>query len=174
MENVHARAPSELSVLRRRGVDRPVVWLASDLVEQLQAQADQHRPLETGGMLLGWRVENELVITEAIGAGPGARRARDSFEADGPWQEGRLLEVYERSGRTVIYLGDWHSHPRGPARPSRRDRETAAVVAGWEAARTPEPLTLIIGRRSRRWRMRCFIYVCGQMRRARLLGTPPS
>jgi len=162
-----------MPLLPRRRLTRPLVWVPAGLLRELAAQADEHRPRETGGMLLGWRVGHELVIAETIEAGPGARRARDSFEADGPWQERRLLEAYDRSGRTVTYLGDWHSHPRGPARPSGRDRETAALVAGWEDAHIPEPLTLIIGRRSWRWRLRCFIYLNGQMRRAHVRSSPP-
>jgi len=154
--------------LLRRALARPLVWLPRDLLRELCTQAERERPSETGGMLLGWRVGDEIAIVSAIAAGPGAKHTRESFEADGPWQQEQLAAAYEESGRTVTYLGDWHSHPRGPARPSARDRQTAALVAGCADARAPEPLTVILHRRSRRWRTRCFIYAGGRMRRARV------
>jgi len=154
--------------LLRRALARPLVWLPRDLLRELCAQAERERPCETGGMLLGWRVGDQIAIVRAIAPGPRAKRERECFEADGPWQQEQLAAAYEESGRTVTYLGDWHSHPRGPARPSARDRQTAVLVAGCPEARAPEPLTVILGRRSRRWRTRCFIYAEGRMRRAHI------
>jgi proteasome lid subunit RPN8/RPN11 len=70
----------------------------------------------------------------------------------------------------VTYLGDWHSHPHGPARPSGQDRETAAAIAACEQARTPYPITLILGRNRRRARLiaRVYIHTNNKLRRATL------
>ncbi len=155
--------------LLRSALARPLVWVPDDLLAELCAEAEHERPCETGGMLLGWRVGQEIAVVRRIAAGPGAKRESERFEADGPWQQERLTAAYEDSGRTVTYLGDWHSHPHGPARPSTRDRDTAALIASCAQARAPEPLSVILGRRRRgRWRMRCFIYTRGRMRRARI------
>jgi integrative and conjugative element protein (TIGR02256 family) len=153
---------------------RPLLWISEELLDELTAQANRERPNETGGMLLGWHAEGQSVLAAAIGAGPGARSERDSLLPDGPWQQHRLEEAYEQSGRRITYLGDWHSHPRGPARPSARDRDTAALVARCAAARAPEPLTAIIGRHAGRWRLRCFIYIDGRMRRMRVRIDAPA
>jgi integrative and conjugative element protein (TIGR02256 family) len=138
------------------------------LLVTLANEAERSRPFETGGMLVGWLVDTEVVVTGVIAAGPHARHERDSFEADGAWQQLQLEETYRKSGRTVTFLGDWHSHPRGRPRPSQRDRETAALVARSEGARTPQPITLILARRARAWCPRCFIFAGGSLRRTRI------
>lgn len=52
--------------------------------------------------------------------------------------------MYARSGRRITYLGDWHSHPVGAPRPSRRDLRVARLIAGAPEARASEPLLCIL------------------------------
>lgn len=148
----------------------PAVWISTALLAQLHELAREHAPLETGGMLVGWHHHSDVAIDAMIDAGPGALRKRTSFVPDGPWQQRQLETVYAQSGRTVTYLGDWHSHPHGPARPSGQDRETAATIAATEQARTPYPITLILGRNRRRAQFvtRVYIHTNGKLRRATL------
>jgi integrative and conjugative element protein (TIGR02256 family) len=131
-------------------------------------QARDAAPNETGGMLVGWAVATEIVVTQVIAPGPDAIFARDHFEPDGRWQNGQLARIYRASDFTVTYLGDWHSHPRGPGRPSRRDRETAAAVSADTDARAPEPLTLLVSGRRGRWRARPYRFASGRLRRTHL------
>jgi integrative and conjugative element protein (TIGR02256 family) len=156
-----------MPVLRKQ-LKTPPVWIPDVLLATLADEAERSRPLETGGMLVGWRVGTEVVVTGVIAAGPRAQQARDSFEADGAWQQQQLEETYRKSGRTVTFLGDWHSHPQGRPRPSLRDRETAALVARSEGTRAPQPLTLILARRAGAWRLRCFVVAGGSLRRTRI------
>ncbi len=149
-----------------RKLKGPLVWIPEALLVTFADTAERSRPLETGGMLVGWRVGTEIVVTGVIAAGPHARHERNSFEADGAWQQQQLEDTYRKSGRTVTFLGDWHSHPRGQPRPSPRDRETAALVARSEGARAPQPITLILARRAGAWRSRCFVFAGGSLRRA--------
>jgi integrative and conjugative element protein (TIGR02256 family) len=102
-------------------------------------------------MLLGYRVGDvdtdkrlELVVTDTIAAGPGARRRRWWFAPDGPWQQEHLENAYQASGRVATYLGDWHSHPRGVPRPSMLDRRTYARVAADLDTATNLPLMVIL------------------------------
>jgi integrative and conjugative element protein (TIGR02256 family) len=157
---------------RPGGVGRSALWLPRPLLTQITEQGEQHAPLETGGMLLGWRQEQAIVVTAQVEAGPCAQRGPQCFMPDGDWQQHRLEEVYEQSGRKVTYLGDWHSHPRGSGHPSPKDRETAAAVAAEPLARASMPVTMILGRRypwRRRWRARPFLYRNGSFRRIRLI-----
>jgi integrative and conjugative element protein (TIGR02256 family) len=166
MADTSPRTAARLPLLRRN-LERPQVWLPAEILATLTAQANEHRPHETGGMLIGWRIGEDIVVAGTIDGGPRARRERDSFEADGEWQERQLAAIYRESARTLTYLGDWHSHPRGRGRPSAQDRETAALVADAAEARAPEPLTMILARRAGRWRPRCYVYARRRMRRAR-------
>jgi integrative and conjugative element protein (TIGR02256 family) len=157
---------------RRKGsLSIPVVWIHTGLLAELHDLVREHAPLETGGMLLGWHNHGKVAIDATINGGPAALRSRTSFIPDGPWQQQQLAAVYEQSGRTVTYLGDWHSHPRGPARPSGQDRKTAAAIAASEQARAPYPITLIVGRNRRRAKFiaRAYIHTAnGKLRRATL------
>jgi integrative and conjugative element protein (TIGR02256 family) len=123
------------------------LFLPAGLLEDLAAEAHRYAPRETGGMLLGYRrlptnAPAQLVVTDTVGAGPKARRRRLRFAPDGRWQEQRLEEIYERSGRHSTFLGDWHSHPRGAPRPSLLDRRTYARVAA--APQTASELVLVL------------------------------
>jgi integrative and conjugative element protein (TIGR02256 family) len=79
---------------------------------------------ETGGILLGHGGVggSPVCVTSAGGPGPTAIRTRFSFSRD--LEHARLLadEAYERDGS--VWVGEWHTHPRGPASPSRRDLRT--------------------------------------------------
>jgi integrative and conjugative element protein (TIGR02256 family) len=79
---------------------------------------------ETGGLLLGRGPDAQNVITveRAGDPGPGAERRPDYFLrdlaharelADAAWQES-----------DAVWVGEWHTHPTGPATPSARDLVT--------------------------------------------------
>lgn len=128
------------------------VWLAPSAVQDILAEAKRHAPLETGGMLLGYSSPGtepeELMVQAVTGPGPDAVHLTNRFEPDATWQQQRLAEAYERSGRTTTYLGDWHTHPGGAPTASRADRRTARRIARTQAARMPRPLMLILGVRT--------------------------
>lgn len=87
----------------------------------------------------------EVVVLSTIGAGPQARRGATWLKPDHEWQLRQLEDVYVRSGRTVTYLGDWHTHPGGTPVPSWRDRRTLRAVRRSARARAPRPLMMIVG-----------------------------
>ncbi len=142
------------------------VWLAAAALELMLAEASTREPLETGGMLLGWQGEGDagVVVARVLGPGPGATHRRTRFVPDGRWQRGALAEAYERSGRVLRYLGDWHSHPGGGSTPSARDLRTAKKIARRHSARMPTPLTLILaGSTEREWRPRAHRLLDGRL-----------
>jgi integrative and conjugative element protein (TIGR02256 family) len=124
-------------------------WCDSSALDQLFREARRWPLRETGGALLGWRDPGESVIAAVLGPGPRARHGLRSFEPDAEWQNEQGQRLYVESGRTVAYLGDWHSHPHGGAVPSGQDRETAEMIATDPAFRAPRPLYAIA---SKPWR----------------------
>lgn len=138
---------------RRRVAAGPNLFVPAKLLAQIRAEAMSFAPDETGGMLIGYRADqhatSDVAVTGLIGAGPAAERARHRFVPDGPWQYEQLLRVYESSGRISVYLGDWHSHPRGSSRLSPTDLATYRRVAADHDAQTPHPVVLIAARRRR-------------------------
>lgn len=130
------------------------MWIARQLADDIARYAAAYPTLETGGMLLGyWAVgddagdssADEVVVVATIGPGPQAQRGRTWLRPDHDWQLRQLEDAYVQSGRTVTYLGDWHTHPGGAPVPSRRDRRTMRAVRRSSSARTPRPLMMIVG-----------------------------
>lgn len=132
-----------------------VCWCDRRALDALCREARRWRVRETGGALLGWRGDgDEPVVAAVLGPGPDAHHGFSSFEPNATWQNRQGADIYESSGRTIAYVGDWHTHPRSRPEPSRQDRKTAREIAGDEAFRTPRPLYAIAGRRSGRVRRR--------------------
>lgn len=122
------------------------IWIGLEDVDRLRAAATAAVPLETGGVLLGYRSgSGDVVVTEVIDAGPPAKRTRTTFEPDYAYQEREVADAYERSGRRCSYLGDWHSHPPGGGPTlSGTDRRTLKKIARHRAARNKDPVMILV------------------------------
>ena len=114
-------------------------------------EADDRAPLETGGVLLGIAASADLWIEAVVGPGPAARHGATWFIPDAAFQQDRISDLYEASGRRIAYLGDWHTHPAAAAALSWRDRRTLRKISRTPSARQPEPVMLILGH-GRPWR----------------------
>jgi integrative and conjugative element protein (TIGR02256 family) len=154
---------------QERVVER--VWIADAIVDEMFAQAREHAPLETGGMLVGYDGVEPLepVVTFVIGPGPMAEHTLDGFVPDGRWQRAELTRIYAESGGVTTYLGDWHSHPDGAPSPSRKDRRTARRVARSAKARAPRPLTVIAGSIEDEWLIAAYRLVGRAFRPLRII-----
>jgi desampylase len=93
--------------------------LPFDLRDQFVAEAQAAFPHECCGLIEGVR---EGDSTRALALRPTANFSEhpDSFEID-PAAHLRLMRELRGSGREIV--GCYHSHPRGAAVPSGRDRE---------------------------------------------------
>lgn len=120
-------------------------WLSTDAHQTIREEAANHPLAETGGVLLGYYSPvGSVVVAEATGPGPGARRTADSFHPDAAWQRAEIAARYAASGRINTYLGDWHTHPDGVLSPSPTDIRTLRRIARTAAARAPHPLMAIL------------------------------
>jgi integrative and conjugative element protein (TIGR02256 family) len=126
-------------------------WLPRLAVELIQRDAEAAFPLETGGILMGYWAESDVVITDAIGPGPKAVHYAVGFLPDAEYHEKEVARIYKQSDRTSTYLGDWHTHPYGSTRLSRRDRRTMKRIACSHEARCPKPLMAVLAGGKREW-----------------------
>lgn len=121
-------------------------WFRADALTDLCVEARRWRTRETGGALLGWREGDVTVVARVLGPGPNAKHGFRSFEPDAAWQNEQGQRIYAETGRTVAYLGDWHTHPLGAPSPSSQDADTARLIATDSGFRAPVPLYAILGR----------------------------
>jgi len=134
-------------------------WFDRGALNELLEEAKRYRLRETGGALFGWHDDHEVVVSRILGPGPNARHGLSHFEPDHKWQGTEGRRIYNESNRSVAYVGDWHTHPRGAARPSAQDKKTMASIAKDRDFRTPHPLSLIVGRPTRRSRtLRIYVW----------------
>lgn len=105
------------------------LWLSEQVARWILRQGQKFRPFETGGLLLGWVDGVDRVVTGLIGPGPDAAHYRHKFVPDHQWQMARLDEAFAGSRGDLNYIGDWHTHPQGPALMSRVDKRTLSRIA---------------------------------------------
>lgn len=100
------------------------VSITDRALAQIGALADAYAPLETGGVLLGWRDGENKVVAGIIGPGPRALHGRYTFVPDDRWHSAQIDKAFEVSSGDLDYLGDWHTHPDGGLAMSMLDRST--------------------------------------------------
>lgn len=146
-------------------LDAPVMWLPRPLHAQCVEDAARWRPLETGGVLMGYWNGQAAVITALIEPGPNAIRETHNFEPDHPWQLGEIARRFNASAGRETYLGDWHTHPNASTgRLSGTDRRVLGAIIDKPEARTPRPIMMILFGAEADWS--ACVWVAG--RRARL------
>lgn len=141
------------------------LWVDRDLVRRLVAEAEIEAPDETGGVLLGWRNGDAVVVDQVVDAGPRAERWRTGMRPDAEHQAAQIAVAFEDTAGAVTYLGDWHSHPRSTPTPSRRDRKTLRNIAAHPEAQCPEPLMLIVAETEAGWEARAWTGQLGRLGR---------
>lgn len=137
---------------------KPSLWISGESLSSLEEQASAAAPNETGGVLMGyWRRDSrDVVVTHAIGPGANATAEPERFEPDAEFHATEVARIYHGSGRTITYLGDWHSHPTGHAYLSPADHRTLEWIALDPAARAERPVMLILSGRNG-WRCRAWM-----------------
>ncbi|WP_354298060.1 Mov34/MPN/PAD-1 family protein [Phenylobacterium koreense] len=104
------------------------VWIADHVRAKIVEEGRALFPLETGGVLLGWRDGADSIVADLIGAGPKALHGRHLFLPDHAWQLHELRAAFADSRGDLDYLGDWHTHPAGIAEMSKQDHKTLGYL----------------------------------------------
>lgn len=88
-------------------------------IRELAAESEDGR--ETGGILLGRGpdVQNVISVERAGDPGPRAERRPDYFLRD--LSHARELAETAWQDAEAVWVGEWHTHPTGPATPSTLD-----------------------------------------------------
>lgn len=131
-------------------------WLPRGLADQLLAWAGDWRPLEVGGILGGYHAGDNAVITDLVGPGPEAIHSTSHFLPDPEYHVAEMRRIHHASNGGRMYLGDWHTHPRGPSVLSPLDRRTLRAIARSPEAQCPRPLMLLAAQEGGHWQLHAF------------------
>jgi integrative and conjugative element protein (TIGR02256 family) len=145
------------------------VWLSSRVMQSMSECARDLSPLENGGILLGWRSDQDRIVVDLRDPGLRALHGRHCFLPDHEWQVTEIKRAFEASGGDLDYLGDWHAHPDGVAEMSDLDSATLLRIA----RRVTAPLMLIVAGSGTKWTPRCWKgEIVRPLFRQRLVATP--
>jgi integrative and conjugative element protein (TIGR02256 family) len=97
----------------------------------IQAQLRAGRAAERGGILVGLihRKRRIVYVTDAIAPSRDSRGTSRFFVRGVRDYPELLLEVEDRTGGILGYVGEWHTHPKGPSSPSPRDMASVRELA---------------------------------------------
>lgn len=135
------------------------VWINQSDLDPIAAEAVFYAPKETGGIFMGYRTGDSIVITSVIGSGPLASRSAVHYKPDEEFEQNEIARVYESSGRLHSYLGDWHTHPGGILRLSRKDKSALTSIAKYQESGTNRPIMAILAGQSDDWRLAIWEYL---------------
>lgn len=124
------------------------VSIDAQLLVQLRAMRTACLPNETGGILLGYHDFNQsmIVIVQALPAPPDSISTSNSFIRGTVGCLQAVEEAARRTAGVVVYVGEWHSHPKGhSARPSNTDINQITSLAQSMAEDGLPVLQLIVG-----------------------------
>lgn len=147
-------------------------WLAGSAWKDMTREAQEKYPLETGGVLVGYWLEDgrDVVVTAISGPGPKAIHAEWEFTPDYIFHDEFVAATYARSGRRYVYLGDWHTHPDGGTKLSPVDKSTLRGISRSPHARIVTPVMAIVASDAGDWQASFWNYRPGAWRRMKPFG----
>lgn len=103
---------------------------------------------EAGGILLGRLIKGspDTVVDQALGPSAEDRRGRFSFFRARQPAQVLVDQVWQTSGQTLNYLGEWHTHPEDDPSPSCIDRRDWSRITARARFEQPSLLFVIVGR----------------------------
>ena len=124
------------------------VWILREVLDRIQHEAECKAPLETGGLLIGYRSadDDHVVVTDMIGPGPNAKHRKWTYRPDYGFHREEISRIFDESGGMHTYLGDWHSHPTAPSYLSLLDKRALRNIARFPENYIDRPTMLVLGR----------------------------
>lgn len=93
-------------------------------VESITSEIDKYPDVETGGVLLGFFEDKNIIIKKATDAGPKAIRERYDFKCDVAYTDMLIDMEFANSNGKIFYIGEWHTHPQRKPFPSETDLDS--------------------------------------------------
>ncbi len=123
----------------------------------VKEELKKYYPNEFGGVFIGFKNENVIFISDVL--------IPDKFEIGktifvrhpGSLND-QLVSIFEKSNGKIIYIGEWHSHPDSPAKPSTTDNIAIAEIAANKTINNDSPIMMIAEVSERNFHPEFYIY----------------
>jgi proteasome lid subunit RPN8/RPN11 len=121
------------------------IQIQKELLDELYGYGLSYYPKEYGGILVGRYEEDcSIAFIEETLLPKKYTSSRYYFDRGSEGLK-HQLEVYYRKKPKLFYVGEWHTHPDGPATPSLLDKSTMLELAKHETVYINNPILLILG-----------------------------
>jgi len=120
------------------------IFLSQSTFLTIKKEVSKSKWKETGGILIGYKTVDQIVVTEATGPGPNALHSMFNFQRDVEYCNHVLEQRYTESEGVYGYVGEWHTHPFGKAIPSEQDKEEMIKISETSSYQNNMPILLIV------------------------------
>lgn len=123
------------------------VRFAAGILDELRKKMIDASPLETGGVLIGCAnyKTKTIHVTRSIPPPPDSRADANCFFRGTEGLPDAIAEINSYTGGQLGYIGEWHSHPRGPNDMSATDAATVkSFLQQHRELNPPLPVFLLI------------------------------
>lgn len=118
--------------------------ISEELVKQIADHGINKYPNEFGGLLLGRYIKNNKVVSIEDSISPKKyTSSRYFFERGSEGVKEMLVAKYNETP-SLIYVGEWHTHPDGPAMPSYTDLIAMRELANDNNVLISNPVLMIV------------------------------
>lgn len=137
----------DVSLEWRSECGKYTIHLDTQLLSNISEITRQHLPNEVGSSLSGYYTEDgfDAYVLGTAPVPPDSRGGRTSFERGVKGLKGFFSSLSRNRETQQHYVGEWHSHPTGGARPSSRDIKSGLEIAYDENVPCKEIISLILG-----------------------------
>ena len=132
--------------------------ISEELIQRIAVHGTNQYPNEFGGLLLGRYASNNIVvIIEDILLPKKYKSSKYYFERSSEGLK-EALELRYNASPSLVYVGEWHTHPDGPAKPSRKDMKAMAELANDKNVLITNPVLMILEIRKQDYNMGLYFF----------------
>lgn len=132
--------------------------IKDELVRRIARHGRDKYPYEFGGLLLGrYSNNNKMVVIEQTVLPKKYESSRYYFERGSEGLK-EVLELYYTAKPSLIYVGEWHTHPDSPASPSAMDLKSMRELASDPNVLINNPVLMILEMRKRQFNSEWYLF----------------
>lgn len=139
------------------------IEIRDELIEEIHHAGIKYYPNEFGGLLIGYYSEDKktVVIEETI-LPKKYKSSRYNFERGSDGLKKKLEEFYSKDP-SLIYVGEWHTHPDSLPIPSSTDLIAILGIINCETVLIKNPVLLIMGIDKEKYDLGFYVYFENKM-----------
>lgn len=135
------------------------IFIEQRLIDKLARYGRNHYPNEFGGVLVGYYSDDKRMVNIIDSILPtDFKSTRTSFERGVEGLE-EALEGYYDQDPSLVYIGEWHTHPNAAPVPSCTDDNAMREIVAASSVCIENPVMIIIGITENSAKLAFYVYV---------------